>query len=193
MGPWYFVRNQVEGWGANLFKLKCGEAIPEDNFFIHNTFIGWNNFGANDANCNQYYVRNFARNNIVYSLQGANDLSYHQSPGSKTWQSNIDFDAFPSNSMQTSALKSVSEIVIDQSCFNASFDGVYETPYNNDGNYGPQFRIHTIRDYPLNNSCIAVDTGAVLPNVNDPYVVDEHPDRGALELGMPVPHYGPRP
>jgi hypothetical protein len=37
-----------------------------------------------------------------------------------------------------------------------------------------------------------VDRGAVIPNVTDDYS-GSAPDLGALEIGAPVPHYGPRP
>jgi hypothetical protein len=36
-----------------------------------------------------------------------------------------------------------------------------------------------------------VDKGAVIPNVTDGYSGNA-PDLGALELGQPLPHYGPR-
>lgn len=35
------------------------------------------------------------------------------------------------------------------------------------------------------------DRGEVLPNLNDPFVVDGAPDLGAFEAGMPLPAYGP--
>ena len=39
----------------------------------------------------------------------------------------------------------------------------------------------------------AVDSGTVLPNLNDPFPLDGDPDMGAFELDQPLPHYGPRP
>ncbi|HUW84807.1 MAG TPA: dockerin type I domain-containing protein [Phycisphaerae bacterium] len=38
-----------------------------------------------------------------------------------------------------------------------------------------------------------IDAGAVLPNINDPFVDDGLPDIGFLEYGRPRPQYGPRP
>ena len=35
--------------------------------------------------------------------------------------------------------------------------------------------------------------GAVIPNLNDPWVSDGRPDIGAIEHGEPTPHYGLRP
>jgi hypothetical protein len=46
-------------------------------------------------------------------------------------------------------------------------------------------------DFKLRPSGKAVDAGVVLPNVTDNYA-GKAPDLGALELGQPLPHYGPR-
>jgi hypothetical protein len=47
-------------------------------------------------------------------------------------------------------------------------------------------------DFSLRPGSRAVDRGAVIPNVTDGYL-GAAPDLGALELGKPAPHYGPRP
>lgn len=47
-------------------------------------------------------------------------------------------------------------------------------------------------DLRLRDKTAAVDAGQVLPNFNDGYQGGA-PDLGAIELGQPVPHYGPRP
>jgi hypothetical protein len=46
-------------------------------------------------------------------------------------------------------------------------------------------------DFRLKPASAAVDHGAVIPNVTDGYGGNA-PDLGALELGQPMPHYGPR-
>jgi hypothetical protein len=46
-------------------------------------------------------------------------------------------------------------------------------------------------DFRLKPGSAAVDKGAVIPNVTDGYS-GKAPDLGALELGKPIPHYGPR-
>ena len=46
-------------------------------------------------------------------------------------------------------------------------------------------------DFRLRSGSAAVDGGAVIPNVTDGYS-GKAPDLGALELGQPLPHYGPR-
>jgi len=46
-------------------------------------------------------------------------------------------------------------------------------------------------DFRLKPGSAAVDRGAVIPNITDGYSGNA-PDLGALELGQPLPHYGPR-
>ena len=46
-------------------------------------------------------------------------------------------------------------------------------------------------DFRLKPGSAAVDKGNVIPNVTDGYS-GKAPDLGALELGQPLPHYGPR-
>jgi hypothetical protein len=47
-------------------------------------------------------------------------------------------------------------------------------------------------DFRLKENAAAIDVGCILPNVNDDFI-GKAPDLGALEVGQPVPIYGPRP
>jgi hypothetical protein len=47
-------------------------------------------------------------------------------------------------------------------------------------------------DFRLKPDAVAVDKGCMLPNINDGFT-GQAPDLGALEVGQPMPHYGPRP
>ena len=47
-------------------------------------------------------------------------------------------------------------------------------------------------DFRLKPASAAVDRGIALPNVNDGFT-GQAPDLGALEVGRPLPHFGPRP
>lgn len=49
------------------------------------------------------------------------------------------------------------------------------------------------RDLRLRPGVAAVNAGAPLANLNDPFVLDGPPDLGAFELGRPLPVYGPQP
>ncbi len=46
-------------------------------------------------------------------------------------------------------------------------------------------------DFQIVADASAVDAGCIIPNVNDNFT-GEAPDLGALEVGMPLPVYGPR-
>ena len=46
-------------------------------------------------------------------------------------------------------------------------------------------------DFRLKPGSAAVDRGIALPNVTDGFT-GRAPDLGALEVGRPLPHYGPR-
>ena len=47
-------------------------------------------------------------------------------------------------------------------------------------------------DFRLRPGSAAVDRGVALPNVTDGFT-GQAPDLGALEVGRPLPIYGPRP
>jgi hypothetical protein len=49
------------------------------------------------------------------------------------------------------------------------------------------------RDLRLVDGAPQIDAGALLPNLNDPFVTDGRPDQGAFEQGEALPWYGPRP
>ena len=46
-------------------------------------------------------------------------------------------------------------------------------------------------DFRLKAGSAGVDKGKLIPQVTDGYA-GEAPDLGAVELGQPLPHYGPR-
>jgi hypothetical protein len=47
-------------------------------------------------------------------------------------------------------------------------------------------------DFRLKPGSAPIDRGVVLPNITEEFT-GQAPDLGALELGQPLPHYGPRP
>src|SRR5205823_709190 len=74
------------------------------------------------------------------------------------------------------------------------FSTVYRTPYHNSqsASGGVPFQSHPLQYWTLTYGSTAINSGAVLPNVNDPYVRDGSPDRGAYESGQSYPYYGAR-
>lgn len=49
-----------------------------------------------------------------------------------------------------------------------------------------------VQDFAPRPNTPAIDAGCILPNINDGFT-GKAPDLGAIELGLPVPIYGPRP
>jgi uncharacterized repeat protein (TIGR01451 family) len=49
------------------------------------------------------------------------------------------------------------------------------------------------RDLRLVTASPEINTGVILSNINDTFVLDGNPDIGAFEIGQPLPAYGPRP
>ena len=46
-------------------------------------------------------------------------------------------------------------------------------------------------DFRLKSGSAPIDHGVILPNISEEFT-GKAPDLGALELGQPLPHYGPR-
>ena len=78
----------------------------------------------------------------------------------------------------------------DTHCIEVGFD-VFENL--SPANYYDPTRVYDVDklDFRLKAGGAAVDKGVILPNINDGYV-GSAPDLGALEIGAPAPHYGPR-
>jgi len=60
-----------------------------------------------------------------------------------------------------------------------------------DWTYPPRIYNAEQFDFSLRPNTPAVDSGCILPNINDGFS-GKAPDLGALEIGQPAPVYGPR-
>ena len=68
-----------------------------------------------------------------------------------------------------------------------AFENLSPAPYSDPTRV---YDVNTL-NFQLKKGGVAVDKGVALPNINDGYV-GSAPDLGAIELGAPAPHYGPR-
>jgi hypothetical protein len=68
----------------------------------------------------------------------------------------------------------------------------FEWHIDGDDNRNATVDVHYHKDFRLKPDSAAVDAGCILPNINDGFT-GKAPDLGALEVGQPVPIYGPRP
>jgi hypothetical protein len=70
--------------------------------------------------------------------------------------------------------------------------GIFQNVTPPDPNDRPKIYDAGLLDFRLIPDSAAVDAGCILPNVNDDFT-GAAPDLGALEVGQPMPIYGPRP
>jgi hypothetical protein len=188
--PWYIVRNQMVNMQESVFKFR-----ETDRFVaVHNTFVNW---GWVVDHWSDQLLRGITRNNLWISVN--NGPIWKRGSNSVSWQTDLDYDGFDwgSNStpftyegtgypdlpsLRTASGQQTHGIRIDRTTCFETFDVPGPPPFTT---IPPQWMT-------LKASCIAVDAGVMLPNINDDYA-GSAPDMGAYEVGQPLPHYGPRP
>lgn len=194
-GPVYFVRNTLYNvsreYGRDRqvgFKL---EVNPAGVLVYHNTCIA----AIND---NRYASNVHFRNNLIMtSLHEGAVVLRNQT---HTSYSSLDYDGWtpglfrwgsPGGGGQFNSLEEFSRgtgqerhgVVVNYDIF-ASPPEQY---FGLDKEYQPEEP-----NFTLKPGSVAEDAGCRLPNLNDDFT-GKAPDLGALEIGRPVPHYGPRP
>ncbi len=201
-GPAYYYRNIVYN---TLNAIKFGGAHGAGLLFFHNTFIAESGDDSGGSNVQ-------LRNNLILGIG-------HAKPVLKmltfTSYSSIDYNGYRPNASGPqfvwqaprgrSDYSLVREKGFQEAATLAEFGkktgqerhGV-TIDYNVFRNVRPPdpSRPHAIYpvgdlDFQLRPGSAAVDAGVVLPNVNDGFA-GKAPDLGAIELGQPVPVYGPR-
>lgn len=202
-GPAYFIRNIHYHGRVSAIKLAQN---PSGGVFFHNTFC----IGAYpSAASNQHFLNNLFLGEIptspVFSLDTYTNYSTSDYNGfrpnqgaaySFQWNSppfNILLDYInPRVVRHFNTLAEYSQgtgqdehsILVD---YNIFLNVSPADPNDPTRLYYPQDF-----DFRLKPNAVAVDAGCILPNVNDGFTGNA-PDLGAYEVGLPVPHYGPRP
>lgn len=205
-GPAYFIRNLVYHvpWGCALkFKL-----APAGLVVLHNTIIAEN--GNPAAFSNAHFRNNLLLgtdtkgrpisrfpNATVYSTYDYNGYRYNRdSEFQFQWKApkegrQQDYEIDREDFISFKTLQQLCEatgqeehgVVVDYDIFRSLRKPDPDRPH---GIY------HASElDFTLREGSKVVDAGALLPNVNDDFI-GGGPDLGALELGQPVPVYGPR-
>ncbi len=197
-GPWYFIRNQVIGTGS-IFKFRV-----QDRFVLaNNTFVKWGSMG----NRMHHILTSLSRNNLYISADGkapvwaAIDCNQPQYclPNVYTpkWMTDVDYDGFDWGQSETAFRWENRKRFPDLESF-ARAVGI-----ERHGIRVKKEKIFVRWDIPeepaavsaqhltLKAGCNAIDTGDVLPNINDDFT-GKAPDLGAYEFGAPLPQYGPR-
>ncbi len=189
-GPIYFIRN-ISFNARNAFKIN---ANPAGLFMWHNTLIGEQTGGAasNMHYCNNLFIGRGAAQGVMRWVNVTNAYSsdyngYRPNPGATEqyrWQA-------PGRSANFATLAALSAatgqerhgIEIDLGAFENLTLPDPATPH----------RVYHAMDlsFRLKPGGKAVDAGEPIPTVNDGFA-GAAPDLGALEVGQPEPHYGPR-
>ncbi len=201
-GPFYWVRNVVYNTNGALKYIEGSSGILSYN----NTFIGEG--GAGPAQ-NMHFRNNlFIGSGITASAftmnspANTNTMDYDgfraSTPGADIFQWNtpdfahrIDYDpraqvkrSYKSlGDFQASTGQEKHGVMVDYDSFMQVAMPAADDPQHV---YDP-----TGFDFRLKPGSPAVDAGIALPNITDGFT-GKAPDLGALEVGQPLPHYGPR-
>jgi hypothetical protein len=205
-GPAYYFRNVVYHIGSGpAFKFM---AKPAGLIVYHNTVISENRM--RDLNSNAHF-----RNNLFLGTdsEGRNIASFPNA----TSYSSFDYDGYRPNRgveeqyvwlapekgklrdyeldmKQARAFKTLRELTAatGQETHGIEIDyDVFANLPQPEPNKPHAVYYASDLDFRLNPNGKAVDAGVVLPTVNDDFS-GKAPDLGALEVGRPVPVYGPR-
>lgn len=189
-GPIYFIRN-ISFNARNAFKIN---ANPAGLFMWHNTLIGEQTGGAasNMHYRNNLFIGRGAAQGVMrwVNVTGAHSSDYNgyrPNPGATEqyrWQA-------PGRTANFATLAALSAAT-GQERHGVELDlGAFENLTLPDP--ATPHRVYHAMDltFRLKPGGKAVDAGEPIPTVNDGFA-GAAPDLGALEVGQPEPHYGPR-
>ncbi|HEX2735223.1 MAG TPA: right-handed parallel beta-helix repeat-containing protein [Polyangiaceae bacterium] len=196
-GPLYIVRNAIYSAILSAFKLQRGSV---GDVLLHNTVI--KSGDALGIYTEDVFSRQYFRNNLFLGGPGGEYNGWSSGEGQVISLEaagdavDLDYDAFGSTlgtfsgriaDVRFSSLSELQDstseehaVEIDSSVFAQAL----EFPSS-------PFPAWPIPDLRLGSDNAAIDTGLVIPNINDAYA-GAAPDRGAYELGADLPDYGPR-
>ncbi len=197
-GPTYFVRNAAYNVAHVAFKLYRSSV---GDVLLHNTVVK-----AGDA-LGLYpgvpVQRTYARNNLLIGGPGGTINGFGNGSGRVIAfadlvlaGASLDYNAYgsttgsfqgrlgPTSFNSLAELRSLTSEVNAVEVSMAAFAAAPIYP-------GDPLVQHAAQDLRLASGSAAVDSGIVLPGINDGFA-GSNPDAGAYELGRALPHYGPR-
>jgi hypothetical protein len=193
--PWYIVRNQIVGSVEAALKFRTTDRFV----LLHNTIVHWGDAwpGSSMMCCNEWdLLRAYARNNLWVSIQGGQIWGFETH--TRDWRSDLDYDAFDWGSSTepfTYEGATFPDVWSFSSASGLEVNAVrisHTTCFSDFRVPGPSPASVPPHVMTLQPSCEAVDSGAVLPNINEGFI-GSAPDRGAHEYGHSTATYGPRP
>jgi hypothetical protein len=207
-GPVYVIRNIVYHLPANFQSVKMGDD-PDGGVFYNNTFVAAVRAGASS---NMHFVNNLilaeepadpAFELNTYTNNSTSDyngfMAGAKAVASFGWRApaaNVEADY--TGERQNRQFKTLAEYSQatgqDEHSIMltfAVFQNLQPVAVGSLSNLSKVYDPESL-NFALKPDSPAVDAGVVLPNVTDGFT-GKAPDLGALESGLPVPHYGPRP
>jgi hypothetical protein len=189
-GPWYIFRNQVIGSSESVLKFR----EVTHAFVAHNTFVAWTVVQGEAG-----WLRNIkTRNNVLVTMTGNYILEDTGNSGvDDNWRTSLDYDGVAWGQSSLPKFKWFNVRYDDLAAFQAASGQeahAVEMPlscFETLDIPGPPPAVIPPQHVTLAEDCIGIDSGEVLPNINDDYV-GSAPDLGAHERGAPPLHYGPR-
>jgi len=200
-GPWYILYNQIVGAGY-IFKFRV-----LDRFVLaHNTFVHW----RLPSNRMHFLLYSLSRNNLYISASGkdpalvafkSKEVEEQVRPTGfqPNWMTDVDYDGFdwgnskvafrwgsPKQILYPDVESFAKAVGIERHGMRVKKEDIFE-------NYSLPATPEKLKPVmlTLRPGCNAVDTGAVLPNINDGFA-GKAPDLGAHELGLEPIRHGPR-
>ena len=186
--PWYIVRNQIVGNVESAFKFRTTDRFV----LLHNTIVNWGDAwpGSSLMCCNEWdLLRAFARNNLWITAKPASEGGaqiWGFETYTRDWRSDLDYDAFdwgPSVEPFTYGGMVFPDVGSFASASGLELNGI---AISKDDCF-TDFKMSAPSPNPvpphlltLKSGCQAIDSGAVLPGINDDFV-GTGPDRGAHE------------
>ena len=201
-GPVYFFRNllyHVPAGGA----FKMG-AAPAGILIYHNTLIGEQTAREPYSNAhfrnNLFMGRDTPNRGVMTWANATNNYSSDYNgyrPNRNVSQQYSWLAPTPGKSAKDSGMLTFATLAEFQKAVGQEAHGV-EVDYDIFENLAPpdpaqRYRVYHSMDlnFRLKANSKAIDAGMLLPTINDDFT-GKAPDLGAIELGKPEPHYGPR-
>ena len=168
-------------WRNNLF---LGENSAPAIFSV-NTFTNYTSSDYNGFRLNPGAENSFGWNSPPFTK--AADFSGMGQPGANAATSKLETRAFKTLAEYSAATKQ------DQHSVLVDYDVFVNVPRLDAQDRKAVQKVYKAEDFDfrLKPNSAAVDKGVALPNVTDGFA-GTAPDLGALEVGQPAPHYGPR-
>jgi uncharacterized repeat protein (TIGR01451 family) len=193
-GPAYIFRNEFFNLESNPIKM---HNETTGYFVVHNSGAKLDNAQGDDG---AMWRNAVFRNNLFLGTRYAFEFTTVRDEGFR----DFDYDAWgtthaagsPSDpdfkweNVRYSRLSNLQAVGVEVHGLTASFSHVLNALLPSTWSVAV---IPGSRDLRLAAGAPEINAGAILPNLNDPFVIDGQPDLGAFEYSQTLPTYGPRP